>query len=169
MHSNECIICGVGFSPKSKFHPNQKCCSQKCRFALNNKNQADYKRSWASNNSDKMIEARQKYANENRDRRVESTEKWRKANMSYYAQYASLRTRHVQQAKPRWLSELEEQQLIFIYDEARKQGKQVDHIIPIKNKRVCGLHVPWNLQLLTKEENVRKSNKFDEDVVAVLN
>jgi 5-methylcytosine-specific restriction endonuclease McrA len=48
--------------------------------------------------------------------------------------------------------------IIQIY-EARPEGTQVDHIIPINGENVSGLHVPWNLQYLTPEENNAKSNK----------
>jgi hypothetical protein len=41
------------------------------------------------------------------------------------------------------------------------EGFQVDHIIPILNENVCGLHVPWNLQYLNPFDNNKKNNKWD--------
>lgn len=60
-------------------------------------------------------------------------------------------------ATPPWV---DRKKLQAVYRLAVKQGKHVDHIIPLKHPRVCGLHVPWNLQLLTLSENTRKGNRI---------
>lgn len=39
-------------------------------------------------------------------------------------------------------------------------GLTVDHIEPLQGANSCGLHVPWNLQLMSFRENSAKGNKL---------
>ena len=47
-----------------------------------------------------------------------------------------------------------------IYRMAKEQGLHVDHIVPLVSPIVCGLHVHYNLQLLTPFENSSKGNRY---------
>ena len=40
----------------------------------------------------------------------------------------------------------------------------VDHCVPLKSDIVCGLHWEGNLQILTRSENVKKSNRYWENM-----
>ncbi len=60
------------------------------------------------------------------------------------------------QATPFW-ADVEE--LKRIYEEC-PIGCQVDHVLPLKGKTVCGLHIPINLQYLTAFENGSKGNRL---------
>ena len=39
---------------------------------------------------------------------------------------------------------------------------EVDHIVPLQGKNVCGLHWEKNLQVIPKTENRKKSSKLLE-------
>lgn len=44
---------------------------------------------------------------------------------------------------------------------ARGRGWEIDHVIPINHPKVCGLHVPQNVQLLLREANSSKANHWE--------
>jgi hypothetical protein len=72
-------------------------------------------------------------------------------------------------ATPKWLNWLQKAQIEELYELAAARTMQtglkhhVDHIVPIRGKKVSGLNVPWNLQVLTATENMRKHAKFVEE------
>ena len=73
------------------------------------------------------------------------------------------RTKDVAPAAPGGLTDDHRAEMLAFYlDAALRDGlHHVDHVVPINHPLVCGLHVPWNLQVLTGPDNVRKSNSFD--------
>ena len=71
------------------------------------------------------------------------------------------------QATPDWLTAAQLEEMVDIYKQAKELEQiffnrkfHVDHIVPLQGKDVCGLHVPWNLQILTAEENIKKGNRL---------
>lgn len=68
-----------------------------------------------------------------------------------------VRKHHVHNATPCWIKPAMFAQL----QNNCPENHDLDHIIPLRNPSVCGLNVPWNIQYLSKEENNKKSNKFD--------
>jgi hypothetical protein len=77
----------------------------------------------------------------------------------------SVRKRRHREATPKWLTPAERLQMRDLYVQARKlteltrERYVVDHIVPLRGESVCGLHVPWNLRVITQDENLKKSNK----------
>jgi len=83
-----------------------------------------------------------------------------------YSRKAALRRTKILVQTPPWLTKEQRDDIINIYQAAAARTlhtniqHEVDHIVPLRGENVSGLHVPWNLQILTKQENLQKSNKF---------
>jgi 5-methylcytosine-specific restriction endonuclease McrA len=93
-------------------------------------------------------------------------QKYKQANPDLYKSLVSLRRRRFRLATPKWLTAEHKMEIRLKYrlaiELSRRTGIRhaVDHIIPIQGEEVCGLHVPWNLKVITQEENLKKSNKL---------
>lgn len=99
--------------------------------------------------------------------------KFRKRNLEWYYNNkekvfdsVASRNRRRKEATPRWLTKEQRLDILQMYRLKRKLSKllgvdyEVDHIVPLQGKNVCGLHVPWNLQLLEKSLNRSKGNSY---------
>lgn len=92
----------------------------------------------------------------NIEKRREIGRNWAKRNRGYCAYIVRLRQIAKLRATPKW-ADLEEIKKIY---SNRPDGYHVDHIVPLKGKTICGLHVSWNLQYLPAKDNWKKGNKL---------
>ena len=93
---------------------------------------------------------------------MERALQWGKTHKGKRNRITAARRRWVKQATPLWLTTDHLAQIAAFYEEAAKRygAWHVDHIVPLRGRLICGLHVPWNLQLLPGAENSRKGNQF---------
>ena len=93
-------------------------------------------------------------------------QKYKDVNPDLYKTLVSVRKRRHRSATPAWITSEQKLAIRQLYLKAQELTKLtgdryvVDHIVPLINPEVCGLHVPWNLQVMTQEENLKKSNKI---------
>lgn len=80
------------------------------------------------------------------------------------AERATRRAREMQ-ACPKWLSDFDRFVIFEAYDLSRRRkiatglAHHVDHVVPLRGKYVCGLHVASNLQVIPATINLRKGRK----------
>lgn len=123
---------------------------------LNSKN-------WNAKNSYKRKEIAKEYRDSNKDLCRTLSANWKKLNKNKVNLNTNLRRKRIKQATPKLATELEKLFFVEIYHLAQLRNLEVDHIIPLEHPLVCGLHVPENLQLLTKHDNCVKSNHWQQE------
>lgn len=123
----------------------------------------DKKHEWYEANRDKVIQAAS-----TRPLHVkrEYQKAWKSKNPLWTRADTKARRRRHRSASPPWLTRQQKKEIREIYKTAitmtNLTGERyvVDHIVPLRSDTVCGLHVPWNLRVITQGENLRKSNKL---------
>jgi 5-methylcytosine-specific restriction endonuclease McrA len=137
---------------------------------------ADYYREY--NKSEAGRQAKEGYYARNKDaiiaaaqaRPDEAKRQYRKThkinNPELYKELVSVRRRRFRDATPKWLSVEQKMEIRLKYrlaiEMSRTTGVRhaVDHVIPLQGEEVCGLHVPWNMEVITQDENLKKYNKL---------
>ena len=116
----------------------------------------EYKKEWYQKNKERLIPKLVAYSKE-----------WRLANPEKHAARQGKRRASKLQATPKWLNKEQLNSILLEYELAKWCTEvigiqyDVDHIVPLKGKTVCGLHVPWNLQVIQGSENRSKGNKHE--------
>ena len=114
----------------------------------------------------KNREARLHYAREKKEQRKQYMSVWQKENKHLCNAINSKRRAVKLSATPPWMSSEDFKKIEEMYELAQAASDffeikyHVDHIVPLQGENVCGLHVPWNLQVLTAFENISKGNKM---------
>lgn len=134
-------------------------------FRTYNRNEEvkDRKHAWYQENREQVIRAAlTRPAAQLREYR----NNWKENNKVQVLADNKVRRRKHRDATPPWLSRKQKSEIRQLYQIAitmtQTTGEQyvVDHIVPLRGEEVCGLHVPWNLRVITQDENLKKSNKL---------
>jgi 5-methylcytosine-specific restriction endonuclease McrA len=123
----------------------------------------DRKHAWYQENREQVIQAA---ATRPQHVKREYQAAWKERNVVWVRADTKARRRKHRDATPKWLSRKQKSEIRQLYQIAitmtQTTGEQyvVDHIVPLRGEAVCGLHVPWNLRVITQDENLKKSNKL---------
>lgn len=126
---------------------------------------AKYFKSLTAEKTQKRLECTKNWREKNKDHVVQYGKQYAKANQAKRTALQRKRDIAKTQQTPKWLSNEQLKEIEQFYAMAKELEsvfpwkQHVDHIVPLKGKTVSGLHVPWNLQILSAKANIQKGNK----------
>jgi hypothetical protein len=168
------VKCADGFGVKcnscyAKTRPSRKGCAKaKALWKTYYKENREELLSKQCNSEAKKAYAAARYEL-HKDRILEKNKEYRRhpRSRAMHAARQSARVRRLTCAQPDWLSRSQLEEIRSLYWLAQDlksvsgQVYHVDHIVPLQGENICGLHVPWNLQILPEDMNLRKSNNLE--------
>lgn len=173
----KCPSCGIE-KPKTEYYKKQNSISYLCKpctRAVNTERASkyigkysDYQNAWKRKQTELDTDYNKRRKELKRVKYHESKDSLNQKRRDRYSSDTDYRANCLSQCsgrrkhKPKWVKT---DDLKEFYKNCPK-GYEVDHIVPLNGvvdgRKVCGLHVLWNLQYLTAEENRRKYNMVKE-------
>ena len=127
----------------------------------------EYAKEYRKKNKEVVNLKRSIYYRKNREECLRSGRLHRSKNKGIYKMYSKNYKVGKINRSPKWLSLNDKKVMECYYNLSIRLTEclgiefQVDHIIPLQGELVSGLHIPSNLQILTKSANLRKSNTYN--------
>ena len=126
-----------------------------------------YKKSYRERTVEQRAAYMAAWREENAQHVRQYSKAYRNTHKARYAYLCQKRKIDLMNRTPQWLSNDDLWMIAETYDLAAKRTAttgvswHVDHIVPLRGKNVSGLHVPFNLRVVTWADNQRKTNKFE--------
>lgn len=128
---------------------------------LDNLKRKEQMRQWREENAEQYKSAKREWYERNKEVSCEKARKYAREHPEWKAAQCAKRRARKKRAMPPWA---DEKRMQVLYEKAGEYGMTVDHIVPLKSDKVCGLHCWENLQLLAPELNSAKMNRYWPDM-----
>ena len=118
------------------------------------------KKCYRSKNREKCNNYNILWQKQNPKKSQRASKKWKRNNSDKVNAINAARRAAQLQRTPKWLSKAQKEEIRDWYRLVKElqwlshpaDPLEVDHIVPLQSEHVSGLHVPWNLQILTESE-----------------
>lgn len=168
-YQSQCKSCAKAYNTNYYKEKSQDILAKKQEYYITNKEIiSEQKNAYYIENRCARQEYNVKYYNLNRDALTAYQRRYGENNRDKINAISAKYRASKLKATPNWLTAFDLECMQEFYTIARAfklytgQEYHVDHIVPLQGNNVCGLHVPWNLQVLDASENLSKSNKLQE-------
>jgi hypothetical protein len=162
-----CKVCRRIASKKWKKENAEYVKSSSAKYYVNNKDRIDVRnKAWKDKNPDKVSSAGKENYEKNKDKVLSAQKEYRTNNRAKLNAKAAKERADKKKATPKWLTQIDKEFMEVTYAMAKVMSEMeqteyhVDHIVPLNGEKVSGLHVPRNLQVIPKFDNLSKGNRL---------